>query len=244
MRLPRGNYGLQEDGDQPAIGASTTSAPDHGAINSGTMHRSRAGGRLSASTSTLRPAAADPDDVDAIVQQVRRGVASIGRNAGPESGEIEHDMEQERIEALVSPRTTQGNGVRQGLSRSFSETSATFFRPRGQVYQDRLALQQRLASEQEESPPRPLAKATVRGRYVFAGGAETQVLTGRKGRTPRDSSASEFTATELTLHMARRQLNAGKEPSSPHSTRRQGRPEQGRLQQDANFCELETPPET
>jgi len=243
MHLLRGNYGLQEDGDQPAIGGPTTSAPDHGAMNGGTMRRSRAGGRLSASTSALRPSAADADDVDAIVQQVRRGVASIGRIAGPTSGEIEHDMEQERIEALVSPRTP-GNGVGQGLSRSFSETSATFFRPRGQVYQDRLALQQRLASEQEETPPKPLAKAAVRGRYVFAGGAETQVLTGRKGRTPRDSSASEFTATELTLHMARRQLNADKEPSAPQSTRRQGRPEQGRLQQDANFCELETPPET
>mmetsp|Transcript_105032 Transcript_105032/g.208811 ORF Transcript_105032/g.208811 Transcript_105032/m.208811 type:complete len:234 (-) Transcript_105032:64-765(-) len=229
MHLLRGSYGFQDDGEQPASGGAAT-ATDHGAMNSGTMTRSRAGGRLSASTSALRSSAADPDDVDDIVQQVRRGVAAIGRSAGPDGGELERDTEQECLEAMVSPRT-RAAGLH--LSRSLSEASATFFRPRGQVYQDRLALHQRRAPDQEEAPTRPLAKATVRGRYVFAGGAETQVLTGRKGCSPRDSSAPEFTASGLTLHMARRQLNAAKETSSPQNARRQG------LEQDDNFCDFE-----
>lgn len=108
---------------------------------------------------------ADSDDVEDLVQSVRRDVSAISRN------------QDARQAARRDPRVTAQSEQRP-LSRSFSE--ATWDRPRTGTVE----------REDEAGRARPAPKAHVRGRYVFSGGAETQVLAG--GQLAANQSDYDF----------------------------------------------------
>mmetsp|Transcript_22318 Transcript_22318/g.70501 ORF Transcript_22318/g.70501 Transcript_22318/m.70501 type:complete len:230 (-) Transcript_22318:76-765(-) len=133
-----------------------------------------------ASTANLRASAgaAVSDDVDDILQQVRGNVTAIQNAASA-------GHEQDAPSSGGHPEL----GVRQ-LSRSFSE--ATWDRP---------------APGEQEAVPRAAPKAIVRGRYVFSGGAETQVLTGHGGRHA-GASPGEQAATGAVLQLSPRPAQA------------------------------------
>mmetsp|Transcript_94851 Transcript_94851/g.237896 ORF Transcript_94851/g.237896 Transcript_94851/m.237896 type:complete len:313 (-) Transcript_94851:56-994(-) len=91
------------------------------------------------------------------------------------------------------------------LSRSYSE--ATWDRPRTRETQD-------------VEVPRPMPKATVRGRYVFSGGVEPQAFTGLPGQLGRpeygDELASQFSPRPVGGS------SGGGRPGGGHSGARSG----------------------
>lgn len=196
MHLLRGNYGLH------GAAAGAQDAGPSGATGTLAGGGGRAGGRPlgTASTSNLRPSAgvADSDDVDDILKQVRRDVAAIQHQSAPTA------LEEEPASSSGSRRPPGPPTTRQ-LNRSQSE--ATWDRPK--------------TREREEDIPRALPKSTVRGRYVFSGGAETQVLTGNVGRGA-DSSAPDYTTTEFASHFSPRPMapSSNRTASAQHSSRR------------------------
>mmetsp|Transcript_46571 Transcript_46571/g.84164 ORF Transcript_46571/g.84164 Transcript_46571/m.84164 type:complete len:221 (+) Transcript_46571:65-727(+) len=147
MHMVRANYG-------PAASAQVASAASS-AIGVHRVASAHGGGLLSA----RGPVGdiSDSDDVESLVQRVRRDVSAM-QHAGIGS--------QDGRSARGDPRRDPRLGAQQDrpLSRSFSE--ATWDRPK--------------TREKEEEVPRarPVPKAHVRGRYVFSAGAENQVLGG------------------------------------------------------------------
>lgn len=222
MHLCRGNYGQngfaaggQEDGSygsaaahnagygSAAVGGSTSAGRSVGRPNA------RPIGGLSAG-SLRSNMVDDSDDVEDILQQVRRDVAFI-QHAAPKcavagGASLEHgqcSLADHAVPAVSSGsrQGPQGPPSARGLNRSASE--ATWDRPR--------------TSERQDEVPRALPKATVRGRYVFSGGAQSEVLAGGGHQHNGNGlatgfAASDFASTEFTSQFSPRPTGRSSEP--------------------------------
>jgi len=156
--------GLSGLGGGPRIAGTGLSRPVR---RPGDSLRQGMGGKSSAvaSAANLRPSAVhDDDDVEDILQQVRKDVAAIQNAADQDPS------------ACTPRRPHQSLQGMRPLSRSFSE--ATWDRPKTR-------------EREGEDKLRALPKATVKGRYVFSGDAEKQVLDKHHAaRATRASGAS------------------------------------------------------
>jgi len=178
MHLVRGSYGQPHGGHRGAAGAAGASSSS--SSSSVAAIGGYDGGPASARLHGARGLQAerlvsDPDDVDDLLQRVRH--ASAIQNAS-----AIHDSRQPLVPSSRAPvqATPRGDSSKvRPLSRSLSE--ATWDRPKTREH------------EEEDRPHRALPKATVRGRYVFSGGAEAQVLAPRPGRSGPEESCLGLT---------------------------------------------------
>lgn len=192
MHLLRAQYGRPATGSQaPAgdVGVALASGSTAGWAPARRATGASARPAATASTASLRVAAgiSDSDDVDDIVRQVRRDVAAIQHAAPPASAARMQDSECGAEDAELAQAPAQSSTAR-GMSRSQSEATWDRLRARD--------------GEAQEEGAGALPKATVRGRYVFSGSTDGQVLAGQAARLA--ASSSECSSMEFSSQFSPR----------------------------------------